>query len=88
MARKNLSITELTNSILTSTLYLEKGSLIVIYNNTKRVLFPEVAFFELVFQGEDLYLNFSKLESDTSYTERVNLSTVNNINGILINAEN
>lgn len=87
MARKNLSLVDITNSVLTSTLYIEKGCLIVVYNNTKRSVFTDIDFFELVYKGEDLYLNFSIVGTDSSYDESINLSAVNNINGILINAK-
>ena len=87
MPRKRLSLVETTNQLLTSPLYIEKGTLIIVYNNTKRTIFSEVDFFELVYQGEDLYLNFSIVGTDSSYDERVDLSTVNNINGVTINAK-
>ena len=85
MARKKISIIDATNEILTSMLYVEKGALVVIYNNTERKVYPEIDFFELVYNGEDLYLNFSTIGTENTYNERINLSTVNNINGILIN---
>lgn len=84
MPRKKLSLVETTNQLLMTPLYLEKGTLIVVYNNTKRTIFSDVDFFELVYQGEDLYLNFSITGTDSSYDERVDLSAVNNINGVPI----
>lgn len=87
MPRKRLSLVEATNQLLTSQLYIEKGTLIIVYNNTKRTIFSDVDFFELVYQGEDLYLNFSIVGTDSSYDERIDLSTVNNINGVTIHAK-
>lgn len=87
MPRKRLSLVETTNQLLTSQLYIEKGTLIIVYNNTKRTIFSDVDFFELVYQGEDLYLNFSIVGTDSSYDERIDLSTVNNINGVTIHAK-
>ena len=87
MPRKKLSLPEITNNILTSRIYLEEGTLIVVYNNTKRGVYPNVDFFELVYQGEDLYLNFSIVGTDSSYDEHIDLSAVNNINGVSINAK-
>ncbi len=84
MARKNLSLTDITNNILASNLYLEKGCLIVIYNNTTRKVFMHIDFFELVYQGEELFLNFSLKGTTESYDERINLTTVNNVNGVPI----
>lgn len=87
MPRKKLSLPEITNNILTSRIYLEEGTIIVVYNNTKRGVYPNIDFFELVYQGEDLYLNFSIVGTDSSYDERIDLSAVNNINGVSINAK-
>lgn len=85
MSKKKLSLREISNSILKTPLYLEKGTLIIVYNNTKRSVHPDIDFFELVYQGEDLYLNFSIIGTDFAYDEHINLSAVNNINGISIN---
>ncbi|MFW8054087.1 hypothetical protein [Vagococcus fluvialis] len=87
MPRKKLSVVETTNQLLMSSLYLEKGTLIVVYNNTKRSVFSDIDFFELVYQGEDLYLNFSIVGTDSSYDKRIDLSAVNNINGVSIHAK-
>ncbi|MGX7025044.1 hypothetical protein [Vagococcus hydrophili] len=88
MARKKISILAATNDLLTTALYIEKGTLIAVYNNTERKVFADVDFFELVYNGEDLYLNFSTVGTENTYNERINLSTVNNINGVLINPSN
>ncbi|MGO3732038.1 MAG: hypothetical protein ACTJHC_02560 [Vagococcus sp.] len=85
MVRKKLSIIDITNQLLASRLYVEEGTLIVIYNKTQRVAHPDVDFFELVYSGDDLYLNLSIIGTDRSYDEHINLTTVNNINGIEIN---
>ncbi len=85
MSRKKLSLVEITNSIFKTSLYLENGTLIIVYNNTKRSVHLDIDFFELVYQGEDLYLNFSIVGTDSAYDERINLSAVNNINGVSIN---
>ncbi|MBO0475895.1 hypothetical protein DOK76_02355 [Vagococcus sp. DIV0080] len=87
MPRKKLSLTDVTNQLLMSPLYMEKGTLIVVYNNTKRYVYTDIDFFELVYQGEDLYLNFSIVGTDSSYDERIDLSTVNNINGVPIHSK-
>ena len=76
MPRKKLSVVETTNQLLMSSLYLEKGTLIVVYNNTKRSVFSDIDFFELVYQGEDLYLNFSIVGTDSSYDKRIDISTI------------
>ena len=86
MARKHLSLADITDNVLTSTLYIEKGCLIIVYNNTKRAVFTDIDFFELVYKGEDLYLNFSIVGTDSAYDESINLSAVNNVNGVLVNA--
>ena len=38
----------------------------------------------LVYQGEELFLNFSLKGTTESYDERINLTTVNNVNGVPI----
>lgn len=85
MARNKQSIINVTNDILTSSIYVDRGQLVVIYNNTKRTVFSDIDFFELVYNGEDLYLNFSTVGTEETYNKRIDLSAVNNINGILIN---
>lgn len=88
MARNKLSIITITNEVLASPLYVEKGILAVIYNNTKRTVYDNIDFFEFEYSGEDLYLNFSTIGTEETYNERIDLSTVNNINGVLINPFN
>lgn len=88
MARNKLSIITVTNEVLASALYVEQGILTIIYNNTKRILYSDIDFFEFEYSGEDLYLNFSTIGTDESYNERIDLSTVNNINGVLIHPFN
>ncbi len=88
MAKRKISIITVTNDVLASPIYVENGSLIVIYNNTKRSNFTDIDFFEFVYSGEDLYLNFSTIGTEETYNERIDLSTVNNINGVLIHPSN
>ncbi|MEG0255617.1 MAG: hypothetical protein RR554_07420 [Vagococcus sp.] len=88
MARTKQSIINVTNDLLASPIYVESGKLVIIYNNTKRTIFSDIDFFELVYNGEDLYLNFSTIGTEETYNKRIDLSTVNNINGILINPFN
>ena len=88
MARNKLSIVTITNIVLASSLYVEKGTLIVIYNNTQRTVYSDIDFFEFEYSGEDLYLNFSTIGTEETYNERIDLSTVNNINGVQIHPFN
>ena len=82
---KKHSLIDLKNKILSSELYIEKGIIIIIYNNTERFIYDDVDFFELVYNGDDLYFNYSKKGTDEKYDKHINLSTVHNINGVLIN---
>jgi len=84
MAKKHSLIT-LKNEILSSEVYIKTGEIIIIYNNTERFIYDDIDFFELVYQGDDLYFNYSKVGTDEKYDKRINLSTVHNINGVLIN---
>lgn len=84
MPRKH-SLIELKNKVLLSNLYITKGRIVVIYNNSERFIYDDIDFFELVYNGDDLYFNFSKKGTDEKYNERINLTTVHNINGVLIN---
>lgn len=84
MARKH-SLIDLKNNILSSSIYITEGKVIIIYNNSERFVYDDIEFFELVYNGEDLYLNFSKKGTDERYDEHINLTTVHNINGVLIN---
>ncbi|UUV99812.1 hypothetical protein [Vagococcus luciliae] len=84
MPRKH-SLIELKNKVLLSNLYITQGRIVVIYNNSERFIYDDIDFFELVYNGDDLYLNFSKKGTDEKYDERINLTTVHNINGVLIN---
>lgn len=83
--KKTQSISDFKNQILTSEHYISDGKIIVIYNNTERIVHQHIDFFELVYQGSDLYLNFSTTGTGPNFDQRINLSTVHNINGVIIN---
>ncbi|MGX4686576.1 hypothetical protein JNUCC83_06715 [Vagococcus sp. JNUCC 83] len=84
MPRKH-SLIELKNRVLSSDMYITEGKIVIIYNNSERFVYDDIEFFELVYSGNDLYLNFSKKGTDESYDDHINLTTVHNINGVLIN---
>lgn len=85
MPKRKQSINNLTNLLLQSETYVTSGTLHIIYNNTQRMVRSDIDFFELVYQGEELYLNFSIIGTDSRFDEHINLTTVNNINQIAIN---
>ncbi|WP_457403945.1 hypothetical protein [Vagococcus martis] len=82
---KKHSLIDLKNSILSSHMYISEGKIIIIYNNSERFVYDDMEFFELVYNGNDLYLNFSRKGTDERYDDHINLTTVHNINGVLIN---
>ncbi|MGY3766022.1 hypothetical protein ACWOAH_05635 [Vagococcus vulneris] len=84
MAKKSLTVKDITGNLLTTNLYIENGTLIVVYNNTERKIYTDIAFFEIVTDGETLLLNFSINGTDHNYNESIDLSTVHNINGVLV----
>ncbi|WP_314064864.1 hypothetical protein [uncultured Vagococcus sp.] len=82
MARKDRSIVSIKNDILTSRLYVEEGKLIVIQNNSERVVYEGVDFFDLTIEGTTLILNFSVLDESEKYDHSLDLSFVNNVNQV------
>lgn len=81
---KRLSIMDLTNELLRTEQYVNNGTLIVVYNKTKRQVCETIDFFEVVYNGPDLYLNYSIEGTDLTYNDHINLTSVNNINGVPI----
>lgn len=84
MVKSVFTVKEITGKLLQSTLYMEKGTLIVVQNNTERKIYTNIDFFELIYDGETLKLNFSTIGTDHNYNESIDLTTVHNINGVLI----
>lgn len=84
MVKTKKAITEITHEILCSPLYIEKGTLVLVHNNTEREIHDAIDFFEIVYSGETLKLNFSIVGTDTKYNKSIDLTTIHNINGVLI----
>lgn len=82
---KNKSIQTLKGAVLTSDYYVSSGTIIIVYNNTERAVYTHIAFFELVFEGATLFLNFSTEDKETHFNHRISLENVHNINGVPIN---
>ncbi|MGX7013314.1 hypothetical protein [Vagococcus silagei] len=87
MPKKKLAVSDITSEILCTPLYVEKGTLILVRNNTERNVYTDIDFFEIVYNGDTLTLNFSIVGTDARYDKSIELSPVHNINGVLISSE-
>ena len=81
---KKDQVEDLTTSILRSNLYIVNGQFIIIYHNTERKSFLTINYFEIIKNGQNLFLHFSEGSEDQVKKHSIDLTFVDNINGVPI----
>lgn len=74
----------LTTNLLRSNLYIVEGQFILVYHNTERKIFKAINYFEVIKNGENLFLHFSEGSESATKKHSIDLAFVDNINGIPI----